>query len=157
MTDFVDPGEPGELQGTLRAGDLINLPCLLRVTGEGMWDAKPAEYNDDGSIKKRAQGPQPYLECDVAVLGASGVEQHASGVRISWTRVVPHQINASHKGRWMPARPRKQDDNSIILTAFNEQGKAAAAALLPEVEALFGPVPAEPEFDGPEDFGEEPF
>lgn len=154
--DFVDPGEPGELTGSMKATDLINLPCLIRVTGEGMWDAKPAELNDDGSVKKRAQGPRQYLECDVVVLGAGGIEDHGEGVRISWARVVPSQLSMEHLGRWMPARPKKQDDNSIILMGFDEKGKARAAELMPEVNELFARVDsdrAKDEFvDGTEPF-----
>lgn len=156
MTDpFVDPGEPGELKGNLKATDLLNLPCLFRVTGEGEWPAKPAEFHDDGTLKNRAQGPRPYLECDVVVLGAGGIEDHASGVRVAWARVVPDQISMAHLGRWMPARPKKQDDNSIILMGFDARGKEAAAALLSEAEALFSTAPSAP---APEYApGEEPF
>jgi hypothetical protein len=141
---FVEPGDPGDLKGSIRAGDLLNLPCLFRVTGEGEWEAKPAELNDDGSIKQRAQGPRPYVECDVVVLGAGGIEDHASGVRISWTRVVPAQLSMAKVGQWVPARPKQQDDRSIILLGFDDKGKARAAELLPEAEALFAdaPVPA---------------
>lgn len=128
MTDvFMDPGDPGELRGSLRAGDLLNLPCLFRVTGEGEWPAKPEE-------NKRAQ---PYMECDVVVLGAGGIENHASGVRISWARVVPAQLNMGKVGQWVPARPKQQDDRSIVLMGFDARGKEAAAKLLPEAEALF--------------------
>lgn len=139
MTDdlFLEPGDPGELKGSIRAGDLLNLPCLFRVTGEGEWDAKPAEYHDDGSIKQKAQGPRPFVECDVVVLGAGGIEDYASGVRVSWTRVVPAQLSMEKVGRWVPARPKQQDDRSIILMGFDEKGKARAAELLPEAEALF--------------------
>lgn len=139
MTDdvFAEPGDPGELKGSLRAADLINLPLLVRVTGEGEWPAK-AEHTDDQGVKHRAQAASPYVECDVAVLGASGIEDHSAGVRISWRRVVPAQLNMDKAGKWIPCRPKQQDDRSIILMGFDEKGKATARALLPEVEALFG-------------------
>ena len=128
-----------------------------------MWAAKEAHTDDNGK-KHKAQPEQPYLECDVVVLGASGIEDWGSGVRISWRRVVnpdegAPQISMANLGQWMPARPRKQEDNSIILTTFDEKGKARAAELLPEAEALFatGPVKAAespiPEYAD----GEEPF
>ena len=162
MSDvFVDPGDPGDLKGNLRAGDLLNLPCLFRVTGEGLWDAKPAELNDDGTVKHKAQGPRPYVECDVVVLGAAGIEDHASGVRVSWSRVVPDQLSMAKLGRWVPARPKQQDDRSIILMAFDDKGKARAAELLPEAEALFvsEAAPVEPPSTTPPAYadGEEPF
>jgi len=138
MTDdpFVEPGDPGELRGSLKAKDLINLPCLFRVTGEGMWPAKDA-YTDENGKQHRAQPPSLYLECDVVVLGAGGIENYGSGVRISWARVVPSQISIANKGQWMPARPKRDDDNSVYLTGFDAKGKALAAGLLPEAEALF--------------------
>lgn len=147
---FADPGEPGDLKGALKAKDLINKPCLFRVTGQGMWDPKPAVLNDDGSVKFKAQGPRPYFECDVVVLGMDGIEEHGSDVRISWQRVLPQL-----EGRvgWVAARPKEQDDNSVILLAFNEQGKAKAAELLPEIDALFGAAADGPVYAE----GEEPF
>lgn len=148
MSVFVDPGEPGELKGSLRAKELINLPCLFRVTGEGMWEAKPEE-------NKRAQ---PYVECDVVVLGASGIEDHASGVRISWARVVPAQLNMGKKGQWVPARPKQDTDNSVFLVGFDAKGKEAAEKLLPEAEALFATASVVSEFNAePVEYSDEPF
>jgi hypothetical protein len=72
------------------------------------------------------------------VLGASGIEDHAVGVRISWRRVVPHQLSIDMAGRWVPCRPKQQEDRSIILTTFDAKGKAKALELLPEIEELFG-------------------
>lgn len=141
MSEFVEPGDPGELKGSIRAGDLLNLPCLFRVTGEGEWPAKDA-FTDETGKQHRAQGPKPYVECDVAVLGASGIEDHSAGVRISWGRVVPAQLSMEKVGKWVPARPKQQEDRSIILMGFDDKGKARATELLPEVEALFSPVAA---------------
>jgi hypothetical protein len=161
VTDpFTDPGDPSEPRSDfLKPGDLVNLPCLFRVTGEGHWPAKPA-YTDDTGKQRKAQGPQYYVTCDVVVLGAAGIEAHDSDVRINWSRVVPAQISMANLGQWVPARPKKQDDNSIILMGFDAKGKATAAALLPEVEALFSePVPAVPDAAAPPAYapGEEPF
>lgn len=138
MTDpFIDPGDPGELKGNIRAGDLLNLPCLFRVTGEGEWPAKEA-FTDETGKQHRAQPPSPYVECDVAILGADGIEDYGSGVRISWARVVPAQLSMEKVGKWVPARAKKDPkDNSVSLWAFDVKGKARAAELLPEVEALF--------------------
>lgn len=136
-TTIADPGDPGDLKGTLRAGDLLNLPCLFRVTGEGEWPAHAAEYHDDGTLKEKAKRAQPYVECDVVVLGVDGIENHGSEVRVSWTRVVPAQLSMAKLGQWVAARPKKQDDNSVILMAFDEKGKARAAELIPEADALF--------------------
>lgn len=154
---FVDPGEPGELKGSLRAGDLLNLPCLFRVTGEGEWPAKDA-YTDDSGKQHRAQAAKPYVECDVVVLGAAGIEDYGAGVRVSWSRVVPAQLSMAKKGKWVPARPKQQDDRSIILMGFDEKGKARAAELLPDAEALFATAESVGASPIPEYAdGEEPF
>lgn len=154
---FLEPGDPAEPSSMqLRAADLINLPCLVRVTGEGMWPAKAA-HTDEQGVTHRAQPEMPYVECDVVVLGASGIENHASGVRISWRRVVPAQLNMSKVGRWVPCRPKQQEDRSIILLGFDERGKARARELLPEAEALFGPVDTIDTVLAGQQTGEEPF
>lgn len=164
MSDpFGTLGEPGEPKADyIKAKDLLNLPCLIRVTAEGEYPAAPEELNADGSVKEKAKRAQPYLECDVAILGAGGVENHDSGVRIAWTRVVGHQISIANKGVWFCARPKEVDNNAVILTTFDEKGKAAAAALLPEVEALFAaaaPAPEPATTPAPPAYadGEEPF
>ncbi len=138
MTDyeFGDVGEPGDVKSALRASDLINLPLLVRVTGEGEWPAKDAHTDEQGR-QIRAQGPTPYVECDVVVLGAGGIEDHGSGVRISWRRVVPAQLSMQKLGQWIPCRPKQMDDRSVVLMGFDEKGKARAAELMPEIELLF--------------------
>ena len=160
MSDvFVDPGDPGDLKGNLRAGDLLNLPCLFRVMGEGEWPAKEA-FTDETGKQHRAQPPSPYVECDVVVMGADGIEDFGTGVRISWARVVPAQLSMEKVGRWVPARPKKDPkDNSVSLWGFDEKGKARAASLLAEAEALFAVAPPEPTDTTPPAFadGEEPF
>jgi len=139
MTTFLDPGEPGDVKSSMRAGDLINLPLLVRVTGEGEWPAREAHVDEQGR-QIRAQGPTPYVECDVVVLGAGGIENHGTGVRISWRRVVPHQLSIDKQGEWVACRPKQQDDRSIVLMGFDEKGKRRAAELMGEIDALFGSV-----------------
>lgn len=147
MSDlFVDPGDPGELKGSIRAKDLINKPLLIQPISEDRVEGQ------DGK-------PWHFVECNVAVIGMGGVEDHASGVRISWVRVLPQltQRMAEAPGAWVGGIPKVQQDNSVILTAFSEKGRAAANALMPQVQGLFPPAQADeltpPAFAD----GEEPF
>jgi hypothetical protein len=144
MTDaFVDPGEPGPAGGaSLRAKDLINRRLLIR----------PVKVGTD--VGKEDGEPYKFVSCDVAVIDATGVEEHSSSVRFSWKRAIP-QLE-SRMGQWVGATPKVQDDKSVLLMAFGERGKEIAATLMPEVAALFGsstPEPSPPAYDD----GEEPF
>ena len=146
---FLDPAEPGELRGQMRAKDLINKPLLIQPLVEDIVDGQ------DGK-------PWHYVECNVAVIGVGGIEEHAAGVRISWVRVLPQLTARMHDqpGAWVGGTPKVQQDNSVILTALADKGRKVAADLLPHVKALFGttstpdPTPA-PEGDYPP--GSEPF
>lgn len=151
MSDlFVDPGEPGELKGSLRAKDLINKPLLLQPV---------AEERIEGQDGK----PWHYVECHVVVIGMGGIEDHASGVRISWVRVLPQltQRMRENPGMWVAGIPKVQQDNSVILQPFSDRGRETARGLMDQVTALFKPaatevpneVPPPPAFNA----GEEPF
>lgn len=139
---IVDPGEPGELKGSLRAKDLVNKALLLRPVKE---DTVPGQ---DGK-------PWHFVECDVVVLGMGGIEEHASGVRISWVRVIPQL--ADRIGQWVACRPKVQDDNSVALMAFDEGGKKKAADLLADAEKLFEVAAVERPADADDEFSSEPF
>jgi len=129
---FCDPGEPGDLQGAMRAGDLLNKPCLIRPVSLGEWPAKKAELDEEGNVLKRAQGPSPYYECDVWVLDRAGVVEHGTGVRISWVRVIPQLED--RMGLFVAATPRKLDDNSIVLQPFTDSGKDIARTAIKEIQ-----------------------
>lgn len=135
MSDpFVDPGEPGELKGSLRAKDLINKPLIVRPVAER------EETGQDGK-------PWHYVECDVVVLGVGGIEDHASGVRVSWVRVIPQLTD--RLGAWVTGTPKVQQDNSVVLVPFGEKGREVARQVWPQVERLFTSDGSAP--------GEEPF
>jgi hypothetical protein len=146
MSDlFVDPGEPGELKGSLRAKDLINKPLLIRPLSEQ-------------TVEGQDSKPWHFVECDIAVIGMGGIEDHASGVRISWVRVLPQltQRMTEKPGAWVGGIPKVQQDNSVVLTPFSDKGRETASNLMPQVVAVFKPAEqniAPPAFDP----GEEPF
>lgn len=142
MTTFVDPGEPGAAAiGGLRAKDLVNRPLLIR----------PVETGTD--IGKEDGREYRFVVCDVAVLGAAGVEEHSSGVRCYWKRAIP-QLEA-RMGQWVGATPKAQEDKSVILVGFADRGREVAARLMPEVTALFGAARPAPVHEA--DYGEEAF
>ena len=85
---FSDPGAVPEGGDRMNAKNLKNQVLLLKPTGTGMWDAKDAVLNEDGSVKIEAQGPRPYVVCDVWVLDRAGVVEEGTGVRFSWWKVV---------------------------------------------------------------------
>jgi hypothetical protein len=149
MDAFMDPGEPGELKGSLRAKDLINKPLLIQPIHEDRVEGQ------DGK-------PWHFVECNIAVIGMGGVEDHASGVRISWVRVLPQLTGRmkEHPGEWVGGIPKVQQDNSVILTPFSEKGRAAANEMMPKVRALFAPVEQQSSDEMPPPAyapGEEPF
>ena len=121
---FVDPGEPGDAAaGGLRAKDLVNRPLLIRPYAKGT------------DVGKEDGREYAFVLADVAVLGAAGVEEHSTGVRFSWKRAIP-QLEA-RMGEWVGATPKAQEDKSVILVAFGDRGREAAARALPVVTRLF--------------------
>jgi len=149
MTEmFVDPGDPGELKGSIRAKDLINKPLLIQPLSEETVEGQ------DGK-------PWHFVECNVAVIGMGGVEDYASGVRISWVRVLPQltQRMNENPGAWVGGIPKVQQDNSVILTPFSDKGRETASNLMPQIMGLFKTVEPTPENIAPPAFGpgEEPF
>lgn len=144
---FVDPGDPGELKGSLRAKDLINKPLLIQPLSEDTVEGQ------DGK-------PWHFVECNVAVIGMGGVEDHASGVRISWVRVLPQLTQRMNEkaGAWVAGIPKVQQDNSVILTPFSEKGRDTARQLMPQVMGLFKPAEQVADITPPAfSAGEEPF
>ncbi len=143
--DFVDPGEPGELHGLMKAKDLLNKPCLIRPNKI----AQAMGKDNDGN-------PQPYdyFPCDVWVLDRQGVVEQGTGVRISWVRVMPQL--ADRIGQFVAATPRRQDDNSVVLQAFSEAGKEIARVAIKEIQETAPATSNEPEPQWDDD-GQEPF
>lgn len=129
MSEFMDPGDPGELKGQIRAKDLINKPLLIQPVREDRVEGQ------DGK-------PWHFVECNIAVIGMGGVEDHAAGVRISWVRVVPQLTQRMNEapGAWVGGIPKVQQDNSVVLTPFAEKGRAVASELMPKIKALFAPA-----------------
>jgi hypothetical protein len=145
---FMDPGEPGELKGSLRAKDLINKPLLIQPLHED-------------TVAGQDEKPWHFVECNVAVIGMGGVEDHASGVRISWVRVLPQLTDrlSEKPNAWIAGIPKVQQDNSVILTPFSDKGKDTARQLMPQVIGLFKPSESTQIDITPPSFapGEEPF
>lgn len=144
---FMDPGDPGELKGSLRAKDLINKPLLIQPLSEDTVEGQ------DGK-------PWHFVECNVAVIGMGGVEDHASGVRISWVRVLPQLTQRMNEkpGAWVAGIPKVQQDNSVILTPFSEKGRETARQLMTQVMGLFKPAEQAADITPPAfSAGEEPF
>jgi hypothetical protein len=123
--DFVDPGEPGELTGRLKAKDLINKPLIIR----------PLEVRHDGEGKDDAGNPKAYtyVKCDVWVLDRAGVVEKGEGVRFSWVRVLPQLED--RVGQFVAGTPVVQDDNSRVLQPFTEGGKEIARKVIAEIKA----------------------
>lgn len=140
---FVDPGEPGELQGLMRAKDLLNKPCIFRPhpiqQGQGKDDAgNPQSYD--------------YYPCDVWVLDRAGIVEHGTNVQVSWKRVMPQL--SEKVGLFVAATPRRGDDNSITLQPFTDSGKEIARLAIKEIKsATTTDTAPEPEYAP----GEEPF
>jgi hypothetical protein len=135
-TMFVDPGEPGDLGPQLRAKDLINKPLFIRPLHEAEVEGK------DGK-------PWRYIECEVAVIGMDSIEDYASNVRISWTRVLPQLRDRI--GKWVAAVPRVGDDNAVVLQPFTEDGKRRAEAYFRKL------VEVSTELNQKEEYSDEPF
>lgn len=106
LVTFVDPPAPPEPGETgLRAKDLKNRIVVLRATGTGI----DTERLDD------AGRPWEWTTCDAWVIDRSGVEQHVSGLRVSWWR-VREQLNAAG-GNYVAGRVVQGSDNSVTLEA----------------------------------------
>lgn len=125
MTDFLDPPDPPEGQASLKAKDLKNKVCLFRPTALGEWPAKEATED------QKAQGPQPYVECDVWVLDRAGVIEEGTGVRVGWWRAVEQLKN--QMGQVVGAKPMEQDDRSVVLVALTGEAREVAAKVSAEL------------------------
>jgi len=124
MTDeFVDPGEPGELSSSLRAKDLINKPCLIRPNG-----VESAMGKDDAGNDK----PYEFVSCDVWVLDRAGIVETGTNVQFSWKRAMPQLTD--RLGQFVAATPRRNEDNSITLQPFSEEGKHVARLAIKEIK-----------------------
>ena len=140
MTDegFVDPGTPGDLSSGMRAKDLVNKPLLIRPNAVETFDGKDNEGN-----------PKAYqaVVCDVWVLDRAGIIEQGTNVQFSWVRVMPQLTD--RLGKFVAATPRRQEDNSIVLQAFSDDGREIARKAIAEI----GSAAAAEEFvDGGETF-----
>lgn len=130
---FVDPGDPPEGGGLMKAKDLINKVCLFRPTGLGEWPPKE---------DKKAQ---PYVECDVWVLDRAGIVEEGQGVRVGWWKAVDQLRD--QMGSFVGAKPEQEEgSNAIYLRRLEGAARDVAA----EVAQQIGDKPAE-------DYSEETF
>ena len=125
MSDFLDPPDPPEGSASLKAKDLKNKVCLFRPTAIGEWPAKEATED------QKAQGPQPYVECDVWVLDRAGVVEEGTGVRVGWWKAVA-QLKESI-GQIVAAKPMEQEDRSIVLVTLTGDARDVAAKVSSEL------------------------
>lgn len=149
MTDeFVDPGEPGDLEsGFLKSKDLINKPIIIR----------PVEVRHDGKGKDDNGNPQAYtyVNCDVWVLDRAGVVEKGTGVQFSWKRVIPQL--SDRIGQFVAATPVVEADNSRVLQPFGEKGKEIARRVIADIKAEAATAALGGEVETTYDNGEEPF
>ena len=126
MSDILDPPTPPEpSQGDgdyIKAKDLKNLPIILRPVA-----VKELPGNEEGKTWK-------FVECDVWILGAGGVEEQGTGLRISWWRAYEQIKNAI--GRFIPCRPVEQDDRSVILVPLKGDTRAAAEKVVAGLDSV---------------------
>lgn len=151
---FVDPIDPPDPEDRMGAADLKNKVCLFRPVAEGEWPAKEAGTNEDGSHRK-AQGPRPYIECDVWVLDRAGIVESGTGIRVSWWRAV-EQLKPVAFDSFVLAMPVEQQDRSVILvkTAKDEWRNIAAAAVKEITDGATSEVQTSSDLD---DLGSDPF
>lgn len=133
-----DPGPPPEGGQFLKAADLKNKPLLVKPTGTGWYDAKPAspaELDDQGNVVREAQkeqGPQEYVECDVWVLDRAGVVEEGTGVRIGWWKAVGQLKDKM--GRYVGGVPLKEaNSNSIVFEKLDDTHRAVAAQVVKDI------------------------
>jgi len=146
---IVDPPEPPEGGGSMRAKDLVNKVCIFRPASIGEWPAKPATESE------KAMKAQPYVECDVWVLDRQGITEEGSGVRVGWWKAV-EQLRDS-MGRLVAAKPRTEEgSNAIYLAALSGEARDVAEKVAAEIENELAAAPA-PEPAPAYEEGEEPF
>jgi hypothetical protein len=151
---FTDPVEPPEGGLSMKATDLQNKVCLFRPMARGEWPAKEAHTTEDGTTMK-AQGPRPYVECDVWVLDRAGIIEEGTGVRVSWWKAVA-QLEAVEFGDFVLAMPRKEDDSNaiVLIKTSKEEWREIGARVVKEIKAVDETVATAPvEYAE----GEEPF
>lgn len=132
---FADPIDPPDPEERMGAADLKNKVCLFRPQAWGEWPAKDAELDEEGRTVKKAQGPRPYVECDVWVLDRAGIVESGAGIRVSWWRAVK-QLEPVALGSFILAQPVEQQDRSVVLVKTNKQEwRDIAATAVKEVDA----------------------
>lgn len=163
MSEY-DPPEPPDPGERLNAKNLKGAYLVLRPTELGYWPAKdetPEERDPQGNVTRKAmkaQGPQPYVACDVWVFDRAGVLNSDTGIRFTWWRAV-EQLK-ERIGVFTMCRPVEQEDRSVVLNALTGQARETAEKIIAEIKAGgHAPVEPEPETEPATDFhdGEEPF
>ena len=150
---IIDPPPAPEGGSSLRATDLKNQPCIIRGSELGTWPAKPAEYDGEGNVVKKAQKESEYVECEVWTLDRAGLLDHHEGVRISWWKAVD-QLKGN-LGALVACRPMQVDPNNNAISL--EPLTGAARDVAQDVAANLidnGPANAAPPAY---ESGEEPF
>lgn len=131
---FTDPVPAPEGGGGLRAAELVGQFCLFRVTGEGMWDAKPAQEATADTPAKPAQEAKPYIECDVWTFDRAGQTGSGTGVRVSWWKAV-EQLKAAGIGAFVAARPMTAPGSKAVeLVTLEGDARKAATALVADIK-----------------------
>lgn len=176
---YYDPTEPPEGGTMLRAADTVGQFCLLRITGEGTYPAKPAEVDPaTGAETKKASKAQDYIECDVWVFdragfadGTTAEQPTGEAVRYAWWKVVDqlknHRANAP-EGAILGCKPMKEtDSNAYYLAKLGPNATELATKLADAIDAAprrsTAPAaqtaaPADDGWDSPGyEPGEEPF
>ena len=130
---YSDPPEPPEGGSSMRATELVNKICLFRPDSLGEWPAKEAELDDEGNVKKKARGPQTYVECSVWVLDRAGIVEEGENVRVSWWKAV-EQLK-DQLGYYVGGKPTQEPgSNAIYLVALEGDARAVAERIVKELE-----------------------
>ncbi len=138
---FADPPDPPDAGSSLRAKDLKNRVVIFRPVSLGEWPARPATEDED------EKSAAPFVVCDVWELDRSGVVQSATGVRVSWWRVV-EQLRTL-MGEFVAGKVTENDDRSITLVPLvGEEPRKVAADVVASIDSPVG-VPVDEPSDEP--------
>ena len=66
------------------------------------------------------------------VLDRAGIVETGTNVQFSWKRAMPQLTD--RLGQFVAATPRRNEDNSITLQPFSEEGKHVARLAIKEIK-----------------------